>query len=483
MKRILTILFVMTSLVGIGQDTIFFNKIGTKYSERGIRMEPIANGEFLILVNSGYSASEASSNVDLVRIDWDGNVKHSTSIGSEASESALDFAIASDSTIIISGISNGLQTGYNGFLYFVRNDSLIKEINVSGEAAWNAYDDLTVSDDTVFVVHDFIDDPSSTPVIEKYSIQGDFFERLVLTDLPGYKFESISREKYGSGFLATGSVLGDSLDGFIIRFNRNFSVEWEYVLGLSGDETYVDLVETNDSSIIAIGNSSSFNGPDFDILVQKFTSLGVSMDTIIQGYGMNVNNGDDLPTDIAIDEDTVYITGHTNTFGLGKSDGFITLMTINLGPKQFSTTFGTKSTDESFQIIKTTKGLCGIGSTDNKTNGLDDIVYWRREVFSNDTTVIADTAYAYDHNPLLLTVESSNAPVSDELRVYYSTDFGLHVNNGEAEVEYELFDVSGQSVYSNRGNSRGRIGSLPTGVYIIRIASGQFTTSQKVFIH
>lgn len=482
MKRILTILFALSGLISVGQDTIFFNKIGTKYSEHGIRMMPIANEEFLILANSGYSVSEASSNVDLLWINWDGKVKHSTSIGSEASESALDFAITSDSTVIISGVSNGLQTGYNGFLYFVRNDSLLKEINVVGESAWNAYDDLTVDDDTVFVVHDIIDDPTSIPVIEKYSIEGNFIEKQALTDLPGYKFESINREKYGTGFLATGSFLGDSLDGFIIRFNRDFSIEWEYVLALSGDETYIDLVETNDSSIIAIANSSSFNGPDFDILVQKFTRFGVSIDTIIQGYGISVNNGDDLPTDISIDQDTVYITGHTNTFGLGKSDGFITLMTINLEPKPFSTTFGTGSVDESFQILKSEKGLCGIGRTNDKTNGLDDILYWRREVFGNDTTEVLDTAYAYDHNPLVLEAGQINAPFSNEVRAYYSTETGLRIDGGADQVRYELFDLRGRSVYSNRGTSKGHIQSLPTGVYIIRITDGEFATSQKIFI-
>ncbi|MEZ4720742.1 MAG: hypothetical protein R2813_02575 [Flavobacteriales bacterium] len=89
-------------------------------------------------------------------------------------------------------------------------------------------------------------------------------------------------------------------------------------------------------------------------MVFKLTQYGQLLDTLIQGYNVGIDNRNDRPLDIIEENDTVYITGYTETYGHGGKEAFMTVLSADLKILHGSTTFGTTS-DQSRVILRMEK--------------------------------------------------------------------------------------------------------------------------------
>ncbi|NQV52002.1 MAG: hypothetical protein HQ500_02405 [Flavobacteriales bacterium] len=398
-------------MISLGQDTTHYVRIGNLSKEAAVGMVPEGDSTFIILLNSGSEDESLSSNFHLLRISEGGNVLEAHSYGTNAVDRAIDFFVTQE-TIIVCGLTNGHNNAlYEAFIYFIdRNDhSISKEYYFNIDEQWTMASALTVDGDSVIVIIETIGEEKEVELIH-FDLQGTFISKSLNPLLQGFKAYAITPRVVGSkGFLVVASRIGDSLDAHVLYLDKNFDVEWDASFSLSGDEEFFEAVEVSDSSIIAVGYSNSFFGTDEDILIVQFDSLGMPLDTLLQGYDVTVNNKDDRATSITTRNDSLFLTGYTSTYGEGGVECFTTVLSPSLGLTNFSTTFGTQDNEWSEKIQLHKSGAVGIGQTQHQAQGSQDLLFWYREHFTNNMVETVITSEYYFPESTQVGIEAVNA--------------------------------------------------------------------------
>lgn len=165
----------------------------------------------------------------------------------------------------------------------------------------------------------------------------DVMKHLIKSSDGGY-FISGSSESYG---------LGGS-DIWVIKASSSGLIEWNKNFGTSSNEYGGSLLETNDGSLLLIGNGDLNNSGDQDIWLIKTNSQGDSLWS--KNYG---GSGDETSNDIISVGDSSYIIlGSTSSFGNGGSDIFIIKIDEN-GNEEWNLNYGGTSDEFGRSIIHT----------------------------------------------------------------------------------------------------------------------------------
>ncbi|MHA1271723.1 MAG: SBBP repeat-containing protein [Candidatus Helarchaeota archaeon] len=155
---------------------------------------------------------------------------------------------------------------------------------------------------------------------------------------------------------------GSGLDDIIIvKFDLNGNLLWNYTWGGSDiDQGNGIVVDQNDIFIIGI----SFNGFDYDTVILRLLDIGTSASLVYIKYWGGPNN--DEGYDIGMDSDKgLYITGYTESFGLGKEEVFLLKYNIS-GQNIWNRTWGGSETDKSFGLtIDTNNNIFIVGYTES----------------------------------------------------------------------------------------------------------------------
>lgn len=120
---------------------------------------------------------------------------------------------------------------------------------------------------------------------------------------------------YVVGF--TGSY-GNGSQLFLNKYTRNGQLLWSRIWGGSGTEDCRAVVADGDSLIFVAGATSSYGNGLKDVFVLKFDTSGFLLDSLFWGGAHN-----EVVHDFAKHGDFLYITGVTESFGNGPSDGFV----------------------------------------------------------------------------------------------------------------------------------------------------------------
>ncbi len=124
----------------------------------------------------------------------------------------------------------------------------------------------------------------------------------------------------------TGSF-GNGSQTYFNKFSRTGQLKWSRLWGGSGTEDCRALVSDGDSIIYVVGTTSSYGNGAKDIFVLKYDSAGTLKNSLYWGGAYN-----EVASDVAIHEGYLYITGTTESFGNGSTDGHKTdalLLKIN----------------------------------------------------------------------------------------------------------------------------------------------------------
>ena len=100
------------------------------------------------------------------------------------------------------------------------------------------------------------------------------------------------------------------------KFTRSGTLLWTKTWGGSGTEDARSLVTDGDSIIYVAGTTSSYGAGGKDVVVLKYNSSGVLIDSLTWGGAY-----DEVAKDIAIYNGMLYITGETQSFGNGLTNG------------------------------------------------------------------------------------------------------------------------------------------------------------------
>lgn len=159
-----------------------------------------------------------------------------------------------------------------------------------------------------------------------------------------------------SGFIVIGHTnsfgfgLGN-VDVLLAKFFSNGTLSWVKTLGGMGVEVGMDVRQTQDGGFIITGYTNSFGSGSNDLLLAKFTAIGVlSWAKILR------NGNDERGYSVHLAEDGGFIvTGFTNGFGAGDGDVLLAKFFPN-GTLSWAKVLGTGGGEVSYAAQKTQDG-------------------------------------------------------------------------------------------------------------------------------
>ena len=483
---ILILISFLTCLRLVGQDTLEFIKVGDYGAEEGVQIVKISDSTYYILANtadefnnSDYQLIEYSSKLGIIR---------AVNYGTLNSDRALDAAY-SDSTLVVVGLTNGRSAVYEGFMHIISNDSFISEYYWGSHinSTWLQASQVLIKDTLIYVWFEDVF-KNLSPSLHKFTLSGDPLGVINFPQLPGASIREFDYDSLSQNFFASGSIKNENndRDAFLLSINNELENEWIYTVNKERDEIFEDFARLNDTTIVLVGYSNSFFEEDEDILVVKLNLNNLQPDSIlIQGYDSTVNeNRDDRAYSILINDDTIFITGVTATFGQGGMDGYITLLDENLIPIPRGSTFGSPGDDYSFSLWRDRDLLFGVGVTYFQTKGISDILIWERKKITKTTLYTSVSDFFLVSSGIVLGTENTQRLVNEDLTQKITIINGLLTVDENIKKEFEriqLYNISGVRISENI-NEGIQVTGLSTGIYNLVFYSELNVTTVKMFI-
>lgn len=152
-------------------------------------------------------------------------------------------------------------------------------------------------------------------------------------------------------------VLSNIEDYWIIKVDNNFNIQWQKAIGKKGDERAVQVIATSDGGFIATGHTDTYGKGLADIWVTKFNLIGQFLS--YKTYG---TAGSDFGKSIVETDDGGYlVAGITKSYSSGEFD--IVLLKLNNEYNiVWQKVYGTAREERANHIIKTLDGgyiICG----------------------------------------------------------------------------------------------------------------------------
>jgi hypothetical protein len=474
MRNRLIIAFMLVAGIAHGQDSLRYINIGGAATESGAALYQHSDSTFIFLLNTG-AVAQSNADIDVLELNDSGGILNAYRFGTLGT----DQLIASDKLagrLALAGTSNGNGNGYEGFLQVVEMPSeVIFQYFTSVYGQWSRLTAVSfLNADTLIVSVESAMDESAPIVLKRISLaaQGSVQES-VMSEFPGHHILAFYRGLDG-GLLACGYRGQQDRDAFLCGINSALEVGWIAYFETTLDEELVQLAQLSDGSIVATGYSAGFNEEDEDILVLKTGPLGNHLDTLILGYNNTVDNKNDRSTNVYVKNDTIYLTGWTETFGGGGQECFMTRLSSGLTSMFGSTTFGTTKNEVSIAIFPYRQGVVGAGSTEFQAAGQKDGLFWRRDQFLFESVGMFLQVHPYSVSETILAVEEPDflregrVPLLDEM----------------ADESY-LWGVDGRfyGSVSQHYQFGAWLNDLPSGVYIIEQRTASEQLYFKIFIH
>lgn len=487
MRMILCIAFCLGAFLGFGQDTLSFLKVGDFGSEEGVEIVSFNDSTYYILANTADEFN--NSDYQLIPYNPDIGVSSAVNYGTLNSDRALDLTCR-DPKIFVVGMTNGNTASYEGFVHGIEGDSLSFQYYWGTGVAntWWQASQIEVIDTIIYVLFEDVNQ-KEVPQLHKLSLSGQPIEAIELEGLVGANFSELHFDEHTQTLRACGKRLNQAAnqDAFFYAFDLQLEEQWSYVFEEDGDEVFTDFARLNDTSVIIVGYTNSLFEEDDDILVIRLNELSLSPDSIlVQGYDSgNVVNRDDRAYGVFIDNDTIFITGETQTYGQGGVDGYITLLNPDLIPIPRGSTFGTPGDDYSFTLHKDGNALFGVGTTYERTKGLSDVLLWRRDAFDNTTLFTSVEDFFLVSTGLVLNSEELVGDASNEEGLFANIEqggFRLKSSIWDRTNEVQVYNSIGQRV-TDLNSFKEEVYGLPSGVYFL-LYKGDFSevSTTKFFI-
>jgi uncharacterized delta-60 repeat protein len=261
----------------------------------------------------------------LAKYNSSGTIQWQRVLGTSSNETGNSVAIDSSGNVYAFGFSRGAGLGYNDFLLAKYNSSgTIQWQRVLGGGG-NDYGQSVAIDsaDNVYVLGQTQSTGAGSDdfLLAKYNSSGTIQWQRVLGgasyDL-GYSVAIDSNDDVYA-FGRTGSAGAGSADFLLAKYNSSGTIQWQRVLGGTGGEEGYSIAIDSSDNVYAFGNTSSAGEGSNDFLIAKYNSSGT-----IQWQRVLGASGNELGESVTIDSnDNVYVLGRTNSTGAGLYDFFL----------------------------------------------------------------------------------------------------------------------------------------------------------------
>jgi len=304
----------------------FCKAIGGKNDDWGSSLIQTSDGGYAI---TGYTNSFGTGELDvyLVKLDANGNLQWTKTIGGPKGDYGNSLIQTSDGGYAIAGYTESFGAG--------EMDVYVIKLDAHGNLQWTK------------------------------TIGGPGYEEgrsLIQTSDGGY---AIAGHTYSFG-------AGED-DVYIVKLDANGNLQWTKTIGGPGYEVGYSIIQTSDGGYAIAGSTTSFGAGKDDVYVVKLDANGnLQWTKTIGGPGNEA--GYSL---IQTSDGGYVIAGATYSFGTGSSDVYSDVYVIKLdanGNLQWTKTIGGKYHDLGHSIIQTSDGGYAItGPTESFGAGWEDV--------------------------------------------------------------------------------------------------------------
>ena len=290
---------------------------GGKLDDYGWGVTESDDGGYVI-AGETFSFGSGQSDIYLLKIDSNGNMKWNTTFGGLAEDVAYSVVNSNDGGFIVAAQTKSYGKG--------GSDGMIVKFDSKGIKQWNRL----------------------------FGGKGlDYLKSITVDSLKGYILAGGSRSFND----------GDN-QGWVLSVNNDGYLRWEKTYGDVGEDAFNMITRTKDGGFVAVGSSASFFSKGMkDVIMIKLDSAG-------QKLWMNLYGGRENDIGNAVNEckdGGFIIAGETTSYGKGKSD-ILLIKTDQLGKEKWKTTVGSVGVDIGNSVQELTKGGYIISGTSTISN-------------------------------------------------------------------------------------------------------------------
>jgi len=290
----------------------FCKAIGGKKLEGALSLIQTSDGGYAI-TGGTESFGAGGEDVYVVKLDANGNLQWTKTIGGPESEEGVSLIQTSDGGYAIAGLTQSFGAG--------EDDVYVVKLDANGNLQW-------------------------TKTIGGKKEDGGF--SLIQTSDGGYAIAGYTFS-FGAG----------EADVYVVKLDANGKLQWTKTIGGPGNEIGFSLIQTSDGGYVLAGTTESFGVGGSDVYIVKLDANGNLQWTKTIG-----RPGNEIGFCLIQTSDSGYvIAGSTTSFGIGGVDVYVVKLNAN-GNLQWTTTIGGKEEDVGVSLIQTSDGGYAIaGST------------------------------------------------------------------------------------------------------------------------
>jgi uncharacterized delta-60 repeat protein len=317
---------------------------------------------------TGTTSSQGAGSVDvlLAKYNSSGTIQWQRTLGGASSEYGFGVAVDSSGNVYVTGYTSSQGAGSNDFL--------IAKYNTSGTIQWQrtlgggtAENGRGIAVDSGGNVYVSGYTGSSLVIITKYNTSGTIqWQRTLgsgLEDCYGIAVDSSGNVYVTGSTSGAGAGIADVL---IAKYDTSGTIQWQRVLGGGAMDLGYGVAVDSSSNVYVTGYTRSQGAGGSDILIAKYNSSGT-----IQWQRILGGSGDDTGYGIAVDSSgNVYVTGTTS----GSNDVSISKYDTS-GTIQWQRTLGGSGNDTGYGIAVGSNGDFYVtGITYSPSSGAPDVI-------------------------------------------------------------------------------------------------------------
>jgi hypothetical protein len=288
----------------------FCKAIGGPESERGNSLIQTSDGGYAI-AGSTISFGAGEADVYAVKLDANGNLQWTRTIGGPESEAGNSLIQTSDGGYAIAGATNSFGAG--------KADVYLVKLDAKGNLQWTR----TIGGESDDIGHSLIQTSDGG-----YAIAGH-----------------------------TKSFRAGDWDVYVVKLDAKGNLQWTRTIGGESDDIGHSLIQTSDGGYAIAGYTISFGAGGEDVYVVKLDAKGnLQWTKTIGGENDEGTLLINAPDDIIQTSDGGYaIAGSTASFGAGKADVYLVKLDAK-GNLQWTKTIGGPGYEIGFSLIQTSDG-------------------------------------------------------------------------------------------------------------------------------
>jgi len=282
----------------------FCKAIGGENPSWGHSLIQTSDGGYAI-AGYTYSFSAGGRDVYVIKLDANGNLQWTKTIGGPSDDWGFSLIQTSDGGYAIAGYTESFGAG--------EDDVYVVKLDANGNLQWTKT----------------IGGPGN-----------EAGASLIQTSDGGYAIAGYTKS-FGAG----------EDDVYVVKLDANGNLQWTKTIGGKKRDRGSSLIQTSDGGYAIAGSTGSFGAGETDVYVVKLDAKGNLQWTKTIG-GENIYSGSSL---IQTSDGGYAIAGTTQSFGAGEADVYVVKLDAN-GNLQWTKAIGGPSNDESHSLIQTSDG-------------------------------------------------------------------------------------------------------------------------------